>query len=422
MKSVEAPKDSPEYQAYLWARERVLKMKEMESSRPGGADSPSDYWREELANLDYMLDATPAIIRKLRHHCFHISGTRVYDYRSNQDAKQRNFKARLQELVGIAGKQLLVPESPILGGFGFQIDGNLYNIDTLKFFEVLIGMDLAGALDAFRGNQERRLVWEIGVGWGGFAYQFKTLFPNVTYLMVDFPELFLFSAVYLKAAFPQSRMSFYGEDADSELFADWQKHDFIFTPSTSLDALRPDRLDLTINMVSFQEMTTEQVRAYVKRASDLKCPALYSMNRDRSPYNKQLTNVRSVLSEYYDIRELDVLDSDYASAVKGSKRGEKSKEGLHYRHVVGRLPVAKERAKGPEVGIGMTLHNNARYLEEALDSLLGQTYEDFGLILVDDGSTDGTEEIVRRYAARDRRIVSYRHNKRRGMVASWRKA
>ena len=53
----------------------------------------------------------------------------------------------------------------------------------------------------------RKLVWEIGAGWGGFAYQFKTLFPDVTYVIVDLPELFLFSATYLMTLFPEAKVS-----------------------------------------------------------------------------------------------------------------------------------------------------------------------------------------------------------------------
>ena len=102
-----------------------------------------------------------------------------------------------------------MPESPALGGFGYDIDGRLFNVDTLKFYEVLIGMERGGVLAALR-ERERPVVCEIGAGWGGFAYQFKTLFPRSTYVIVDFPELFLFSATYLATVFPDARLAFVG--------------------------------------------------------------------------------------------------------------------------------------------------------------------------------------------------------------------
>lgn len=52
----------------------------------------------------------------------------------------------------------------------------------------------------------------------------------------------------------------------------------------------------------------------------------------------------------------------------------------------------------------MPAFNAGRYIASALDSLLGQTYSDFELIISDNASTDGTEDICRAYAARDRRI------------------
>ena len=119
----------------------------------GGASDPSAYWREELENIDYLIEASPLIVRKLRHHAFHITGIRPYDYRSKGDGRREHFEARLRALRALGGERLLVPESPALGGFGYEIDGRLFNVDTLKFYEVLIGMERGGVLAAAR---ERR--------------------------------------------------------------------------------------------------------------------------------------------------------------------------------------------------------------------------------------------------------------------------
>jgi len=75
----------------------------------------------------------------------------------------------------------------------------------------------------------------------------------------------------------------------------------------------------------------------------------------------------------------------------------------------------------PSVGIGMTLHNRASHLPEAIESLLAQTWRDFTLVLVDDGSTDGTESVARAYE-RDPRVRYVGLPERRGMVAAWRAA
>ncbi len=71
----------------------------------------------------------------------------------------------------------------------------------------------------------------------------------------------------------------------------------------------------------------------------------------------------------------------------------------------------------PHVSVGLAVYNGERYLKETLESILAQTFGDFELVISDNGSTDGTPEICRAYAARDRRIRYYRHEQNRG--ASW---
>ncbi len=56
------------------------------------------------------------------------------------------------------------------------------------------------------------------------------------------------------------------------------------------------------------------------------------------------------------------------------------------------------------VTILLSTYNGERYLAEMLDSILAQTVQDWRLLIRDDGSSDGTHEIIRRYLARDERI------------------
>ena len=52
----------------------------------------------------------------------------------------------------------------------------------------------------------------------------------------------------------------------------------------------------------------------------------------------------------------------------------------------------------------MPVHNTERYVARAVQSILDQTFANFELIIIDDGSTDGSQAILERYAARDQRI------------------
>lgn len=58
----------------------------------------------------------------------------------------------------------------------------------------------------------------------------------------------------------------------------------------------------------------------------------------------------------------------------------------------------------PIVSVVMTAYNSTRYIESAVQSIQRQTFEDFELIIVDDGSTDNTREIVSKLARYDKRI------------------
>jgi glycosyltransferase involved in cell wall biosynthesis len=58
----------------------------------------------------------------------------------------------------------------------------------------------------------------------------------------------------------------------------------------------------------------------------------------------------------------------------------------------------------PKISIIMPCLNSARHIEEAVDSILSQTFSDFELIVVDSGSTDGTLNTLEKYAANDRRV------------------
>ena len=71
----------------------------------------------------------------------------------------------------------------------------------------------------------------------------------------------------------------------------------------------------------------------------------------------------------------------------------------------------------PTISIGLPVYNGERFLRTAVESLLSQTFEDFELIVSDNASTDGTEEICREFVRRDARVRYVRQDVNRG--AAW---
>lgn len=67
----------------------------------------------------------------------------------------------------------------------------------------------------------------------------------------------------------------------------------------------------------------------------------------------------------------------------------------------------------PKVSVVMPAYNAEKYIGEAIDSILNQTFTDFEFIIINDGSTDRTEEIIQSYS--DSRIVYLRNEQNRGI-------
>jgi len=70
----------------------------------------------------------------------------------------------------------------------------------------------------------------------------------------------------------------------------------------------------------------------------------------------------------------------------------------------------------PEVSVLMSVYNGEEYIRESIDSILKQTYSDFELIIVNDGSTDQTREIIEGY--QDKRIKLFNFQENKGVGAA----
>ncbi len=68
----------------------------------------------------------------------------------------------------------------------------------------------------------------------------------------------------------------------------------------------------------------------------------------------------------------------------------------------------------PKVSVIIPSYNRRPMLKEAVDSVLAQDFEDFELIVVDDGSTDGTTDEIKAYGGR---VKLFRHPENRGVSA-----
>ena len=272
-RQAEAETAARAFEHYLHVRAKVGAMRQAD-----GHTALSLAEQERHAALAPLWDASPADIASLRRWCEPISGVRAADY----DVVSQDLKFRLGRDLHMMQKQtpdwLFVQEPTTLGGFGALKSGERFNADTLRHFKAMAALHDGAVLEPLRRSPDRRLVWEIGGGWGGFAYQFKTVCPNVTYVISGAPDLFLVSAVYLMTVFPDARVRFHCDDVPPEaLWQDWETVDFVFVPERAVPTLALPRLDLVLDIMALRDMTAERATRHVERAFELGAPYVYSL-------------------------------------------------------------------------------------------------------------------------------------------------
>ncbi len=197
-------------------------------------------------------------------------------------------------------------------------------------------------------------------------------------MLVDFPELFLFSATYLAAVFPEARLHWVTEADAGGARGLARRRLRVRAQHRWRHARASLPLDLTGQhgvVPGDDRRAGARLRRHgrARRAVRL----LYSLNRERSPYNTELVSVREALAEHYTLTEVPVLDTDYTSATKKPPKPGKAVERIgarlpppgrpaddaDRRRVRGparraRTPTGAVRAP-PRVVLGMTLYNNA---------------------------------------------------------------
>lgn len=71
--------------------------------------------------------------------------------------------------------------------------------------------------------------------------------------------------------------------------------------------------------------------------------------------------------------------------------------------------------KKPKVSVIMPFYNCEKYLDKAISSILNQTFQDFEFIIINDASSDRSDEIVKKYLT-DKKIVYIKNRERKGIV------
>lgn len=237
-----------------------------DSAEPGEVLSASE--QELLSRLRPLWTAQPETIDVLRRHGSAITNVAWTDY----EAPLPDFRARLEKDLGRLltpdRRDVWVDEPAALGGFGLNGRVGRYNQDTLRFFRLLSFLKDAGVLSPFRRAAPRRTVWEIGGGWGGFAYHFKTICRDSSYLITGRAGMLLLSATYLTTLFPSANVRFYDPDVPTSFWENWHDVDFAFAPEEVVGRIPVNLVDLTVDVATLDRMTAERAATHVAYAHE----------------------------------------------------------------------------------------------------------------------------------------------------------
>jgi glycosyltransferase involved in cell wall biosynthesis len=95
--------------------------------------------------------------------------------------------------------------------------------------------------------------------------------------------------------------------------------------------------------------------------------------------------------------DIEIIGKQLCNLIKGSIQDKMVEvEGAKWSQ--GEIAVVTS-SRRPKVSICIPTYNRKEYLKETLESIFAQTYQDYEIIVVDDGSTDGTEEMIRKISA-----------------------
>jgi glycosyltransferase involved in cell wall biosynthesis len=82
-------------------------------------------------------------------------------------------------------------------------------------------------------------------------------------------------------------------------------------------------------------------------------------------------------------------------------------------------PTVPGRSDHPLVSVLVPVYNGEKYLAECLDSILAQDFTELEILIADDGSTDGSRELIQRYAEKDSRIRWWRNPANLGLAGNF---
>lgn len=265
----------------------------------------SNIWKEGSRYLRYMVNMHDDDLEMLRYHAAQFAGESPMAYWYQPGGTAPHLQQPYDRYTRDVPAKYHIGE-PELDGLTFQHgsphQGKLINFDIVRYQSAISNLATLGILDNLENLGRRRVICEIGSGYGGFAYQLTSLIGESTYILADLPESLFVAGAFLVLYRPEAKICLWDEgivpvspdDHDSEEF------DFILVPENKIHEFTTLNLDLFFSMWALQEMSDEVIDEYISWASRHCRGFLYSDNWSKHPFNEFLMGtVEEVLQRHF---------------------------------------------------------------------------------------------------------------------------
>ena len=243
------------------------------------------------------------------------------------------------------------------------------------------------------------VIGELGAGYGRLAYVFLKS-TSCQYMIFDIPPALHIAEWYLSSLFPEKRIfKFRHFDNFKEIEQELALADIAFFTPNQLSMFRENFFNVFITISSLHEMSRKQIAHFINVMSIVTREVIYI--KQYWEYINPHDNLRIIDSEYILPEKFRII--------------QKQQDVLNPLFFE---MLAVNKIKEPTISILLSNYNHAEYLPDSLSAICEQTVPAFEVIIIDDGSTDNSVEIIESFKIKYSNIILLKNNKNKGLMYS----